>query len=151
MSERTILFLNGPNLNMLGVREPHLYGHTTLADIQKMVEARGAELGLKIDFRQSNYEGDLITWIHETRDKVAGIVINPAAFTHTSIGLFDALKIATAPFIELHLRVKLDASEAFRHHSYIRPAASGLIAGLGANGYVLAVDAMKMILDSPAP
>jgi len=135
-------------MNMLGVRRPEVYGRTTLADIEKMVRKRGEELGFDVDWRQSNYEGELITWIHETRDKIAGIIINPAGLTHTSVALYDALLIATCPYIELHM-ANTEAYEEYRKLAYIRPKATGVICAFGANGYVLAMDGIKMTLDQP--
>jgi 3-dehydroquinate dehydratase-2 len=140
----TILVLNGPNLNMLGVRQPEIYGHETLAEIETACRARASELGLEIDFRQSNVEGELVTWIQEVRQRVGGIVINAAAYTHTSIALLDALSLIEAPIIEVHLS-NIYAREAFRLHSYISPVATGMICGLGSIGYLLALDAIDKI------
>jgi 3-dehydroquinate dehydratase-2 len=140
----TILVLNGPNLNMLGVRQPEIYGRETLADIEAACRARGGELGLKIDFRQSNVEGELVTWIQEAREQVGGIVINAAAYTHTSVVLLDALSLIDAPIIEVHLS-NIYARDSFRHHSYISPVATGVICGLGSVGYLLALDAIDKL------
>jgi len=140
----TILVLNGPNLNMLGVRQPEIYGRETLADIEAAFRARGDELGLKIDFRQSNVEGELVTWIQEAREQVGGIVINAAAYTHTSVALLDALSLIDAPIIEVHLS-NIYARDSFRHHSYISPVATGVICGLGSVGYLLALDAIDKL------
>lgn len=136
-----ILILNGPNLNMLGVREPAIYGRDTLSDVEKMCSRRAEELGLAIDFRQSNLEGELVTWIQEARDGAAGIIINPGAYGHTSIALLDALQIAEKPTIEVHLS-NIHRREAFRHHTYTSQVAIGVICGFGAHGYVLALEAM---------
>jgi len=140
----TILVLNGPNLNMLGVRQPEIYGHETLADIEAACRKRGGELGLDIDFRQSNVEGELVTWIQEARGRVGGIVINAAAYTHTSVAILDALNLIDAPIIEVHLS-NIYARDSFRHHSYISPVATGVICGLGSVGYLLALDAIGKI------
>ena len=137
----TILVLNGPNLDMLGVRQPEIYGSETLADIEAACRARGGELGLKIDFRQSNVEGELVTWIQEARKQVGGLVINAAAYTHTSVVLLDALSLIDAPIIEVHLS-NIYARDSFRHHSYVSPVATGVICGLGSVGYLLALDAI---------
>ena len=138
---KTIFVLNGPNLNLVGTREPEHYGTTTLADIDDMCSATGRELGLNIDFRQTNHEGELVTWIQEARDKAAGIVINPAAYGHTSIAIHDAIRAADLPVVEVHLS-NIHAREEFRHHTFVAPVATGLIAGLGPQGYVLAIQAM---------
>ena len=126
---------------MLGVRQPEIYGSETLADIEAACRTRGGELGLKIDFRQSNVEGELVTWIQEARKQVGGLVINAAAYTHTSVVLLDALSLIDAPIIEVHLS-NIYARETFRHHSYISPVATGVICGLGSVGYLLALDAI---------
>lgn len=136
-----ILVLNGPNLNMLGVREPEIYGSETLDDIRAACMSRGAELGAEIDFRQTNSESDLIDWIQQSRRKFNGIVINPAAFTHTSVAIHDALIVSELPVIELHLS-NIFSREPWRHHSYVSSVARGIISGFGAHGYVLAIDAM---------
>lgn len=142
----TILILNGPNLNMLGVREPEIYGAETLTDVEAACNERGAALGFEVDFRQSNMEGDLVTWIQEARTGHDGIVINAGAYTHTSVALFDALKLADLPVIEVHLS-NIYRREAFRHHSYISAAATGIICGLGSQGYLLALDALARLLE----
>jgi 3-dehydroquinate dehydratase II len=147
MTERPeVLVLNGPNLNMLGVREPAIYGRETLADVEAMCEQAGEELGLTIDFRQSNFEGELISIIQAARDTAAGIVINPAGYTHTSVAIHDALKLTDLPVIELHLS-NPHARDAFRHHSYVSPIATGIVAGFGAHGYVLALHAMARLIE----
>ena len=141
-----ILVLNGPNLNMLGVREPTTYGSDTLADIEAMCQERGDALGLGVDFRQSNFEGELVTMIQQARDSHHGIILNAGAYTHTSIALMDAIKSVDLPVIELHLS-NIHARESFRHHSYISPVAIGLICGFGARGYTLAMDALVSHLE----
>ncbi len=138
--------LNGPNLNMLGVRDPAIYGRDTLADIEKMCARRAKELGLTVDFRQSNIEGELVTWIQESRGKAAGIIINPGAYGHTSIALLDALQVAELPVIEVHLS-NIHRRESFRHHTYTSQAATGIICGLGAKGYLLALDAIAHLIE----
>ena len=137
----TVVVLNGPNLNMLGKREPNIYGRDTLADVEKACRAHAKTLGLALDFRQSNHEGELVGWIQEARGKVAGIVINAAALTHTSVALLDALQAAEVPTIEVHLS-NIYRREPFRHHSYISRAAVGVICGLGPKGYLMALDAL---------
>lgn len=140
-----VLVLNGPNLNMLGVREPHLYGTETLDDLRGRCQRTADTLELGLDFRQSNHEGVLIDWVHEARGSHAGIIINAGAYTHTSIALFDALTLVGVPVIEVHLS-NIFRREPFRHHSTISAAARGVICGLGPHGYVLALDAMARIL-----
>jgi 3-dehydroquinate dehydratase-2 len=148
MSKR-IYVLNGPNLNLLGVREPEVYGRETLADVTTACEAAAARLDLQVDFRQSNHEGQIIDWIQEARGAAAGIVINPAGFTSTSIAILDALKTFEGPIIEVHIS-NIHRREAFRHHSYVSLAATGVIAGLGIHGYVLALEAMARLLQPSA-
>ena len=140
-----IMLLNGPNLNMLGVREPAIYGTDTLDDIRANCLAKGAALGFEIDFRQSNSEGELVGWIQSARGDHGGIIINPAAYTHTSIAILDALIAAELPVIELHLSNPL-RREAFRRHSYVSEVARGVICGFGGRGYGLAIDAMAGII-----
>jgi 3-dehydroquinate dehydratase-2 len=147
MAMNPIYVLNGPNLNLLGQRQPQLYGSATLSDIETRLRARATTLGLAIDFRQSNFEGELIGWIHEARQKAAGIIINAAGLTHTSVPLLDALLAADLPIIEVHL-TNIYRREAFRHHSYVSQAATGIICGLGAKGYELALDALAEHLQS---
>ncbi len=137
----TVVVLNGPNLNMLGKREPNIYGRDTLADVEKSCRAHAKTLGLALDFRQSNHEGELVGWIQDARGKAAGIVINAAALTHTSVALLDALQAAEVPTIEVHLS-NIYRREPFRHHSYISRAAVGVICGLGPRGYLMALDAL---------
>lgn len=136
-----ILILNGPNLNLLGTREPELYGTETLADIQSLCAREGQQLGLAVDFRQSNHEGELVEWIQEAREGYGGIILNAGAYTHTSVALYDALQMVKAPVIEVHLS-NIYKREEFRHHSFISPAAKGVICGLGSKGYVLALQAL---------
>ena len=140
VSQGRIFFLNGPNLNLLGAREPEIYGRETLADIEAMVRARAAERNVEIEFRQSNHEGVLIDWTHEARADASALVINAGAYTHTSIALHDALKAVSAPIIELHLS-NIHAREAFRSKSYVGMASDGVICGFGAQGYAMALDA----------
>ena len=139
---KPIFVLNGPNLNLLGTREPEIYGTTTLADIEAMCAKSAASLGQSVDFRQSNSEGELVTWIQEARENASAIVINAAAYTHTSVALADALSAADLPVVEVHLS-NIYKREAFRHISYISPVALGQICGFGATGYVLALEALK--------
>ena len=143
-----VFVLNGPNLNMLGRREPSIYGGKTLADIERDCSAAGKRLGLTVDFRQTNQEGTLVDWIQEAADAAAGVVINPGAYTHTSVALQDAIRAAGKPVIEVHLS-NIFAREAFRHHSYVSPVAAGVICGLGAEGYVLALEALKSLIGTP--
>lgn len=137
-----ILVLNGPNLNMLGVREPAIYGSLTLSAIETLCVKTADEIGLSIDFRQSNHEGELVEWIQETITKsFDGIVINAAAYTHTSVAIMDALKMTDVPIVEVHIS-NIFAREAFRHHSTISPIAMGVICGFGAEGYAFALRAL---------
>lgn len=136
-----VLVLNGPNLNMLGVRQPEVYGATTLAELEQACVEDGKRLGLTVTCRQSNHEGELVTWVQETRGKQQGIIINPGALTHTSVALLDALLAVELPTIEVHLS-NIHRREAFRHHSYVSQAATGVICGLGIQGYLLALLAM---------
>ena len=144
-----ILVLNGPNLNLLGIREPHVYGSDTLDDVRRLAAERAAELGLEIDFRQSNSEGELVDWIQEARGSADGIVINAGAYTHTSVALLDALAAVDLPVVEVHLS-NLFKREAFRHRSYVAPVAAGLIAGFGARGYALAIEAVASLVGARA-
>ena len=145
MSGAVVLVLNGPNLNLLGVREPETYGSETLADIEEMCLERAQALDLAVDFRQSNHEGQLVDWIQEARESAQAIVINAGGYTHTSVAILDALRTAEVPIIEVHLS-NIFRREAFRHHSYVSQAADGVICGLGAQGYLLALDAVARIL-----
>jgi 3-dehydroquinate dehydratase-2 len=142
-----ILVINGPNLNMLGVREPAVYGRATLGDVEKLCRRHARPLGLALDFRQSNIEGELVTWIQESRKDHAGIIINAGAYTHTSIAILDALQTAELPVIEVHLS-NIYRREEFRHHSYVSLAARAVICGLGPIGYRLALEAMAEILQT---
>jgi 3-dehydroquinate dehydratase-2 len=142
---RVILVLNGPNLNMLGQREPEIYGRTSLEDIRGLTAARAKTHNLDADFRQSNDEGELVSWIQQARTVNAGIIINAAAYTHTSVAILDALLSCGLPVIEVHLS-NIYKREEFRHHSYVSRAATGVICGFGAQGYELAVDALAHIL-----
>lgn len=146
VTEPTILVLNGPNLNLLGVREPALYGSATLGDVEEACHERAAMLGCVVDFRQSNHEGQLIDWIQEARGSAAGIVINAGAYTHTSVAIMDSLILSELPVIEVHLS-NIFKREPVRHHSYISPVARGMICGFGPHGYLLALDAIANIID----
>ncbi|MBL0421812.1 type II 3-dehydroquinate dehydratase [Ramlibacter sp. AW1] len=143
---KTAFVFNGPNLNLLGTREPQIYGAQTLADVEALCRQACAEHGLALDFRQTNHEGELVTWIQEagraqTQGKAAGIILNAGAYTHTSVALHDAIKGSGARVIELHIS-NVHAREAFRHHSYISPVAQAVMAGFGVPGYALAVAAL---------
>ena len=140
----TILILNGPNLNLLGTREPEIYGSTTLADIEASCRAHASQANIDVDFRQSNVEGELVTWIQTVAGNTIGIIINAAAYTHTSVALHDALKATGLPIVELHLS-NVYKRESFRHKSFISSVADGVICGFGAHGYVLAIDAVKQL------
>jgi len=145
-----ITVLNGPNLNMLGTREPEKYGHATLDDVEALCAETAEELGLAIDFRQTNGEGELVTWVHECRGRAAGIIINPAGYTTTSIALLDALLAVGLPVIEVHI-TNIHRREEFRHHSFVSKAATGVIAGLGVQGYALALQAMAELVAADDP
>ncbi len=138
---KRILVLNGPNLNMLGTREPGIYGAHTLKDVQDLCDATGHELDLSIDFRQSNHEGELVTWIQEARSGADAILINPAAYSHTSVAIHDALKAVGLPVAEVHLS-NIHQREPFRHHSYVSAVAVGVICGFGITGYRLSLMAL---------
>jgi 3-dehydroquinate dehydratase-2 len=142
----TVFILNGPNLNLLGVRDPSVYGHDTLADIEERCLARAAALDLQIDFRQTNHEGQLVDWIQEARESADGILLNAGALTHTSVAILDALLAAQLPIIEVHLS-NIFRRESFRHHSYVSLAATGVICGLGMQGYERALDALANLID----
>ncbi|MBV1705178.1 MAG: type II 3-dehydroquinate dehydratase [Hyphomicrobiales bacterium] len=144
---RLVYVLNGPNLNLLGKRQPEIYGAETLADVERDCRAAAAELGVEIAFRQSNREYELIDWIHEARDKAGGIVINPAAFTHTSVALLDALNAFDGPVIEVHIS-QVHKREEFRHRSFVSMRADAVIAGCGTQGYPLALRRMARLLDA---
>lgn len=142
----SVLILNGPNLNLLGTRQPEVYGSTTLADIKEICVEHGNKIGLSVDFKQSNHEGALVDAIHASRGVHAGIILNAGAYTHTSIALMDAIASVELPAIELHLS-NVHAREDFRHKSYIAKVSAGIICGFGATGYRLAMDAMKDIIE----
>jgi 3-dehydroquinate dehydratase II len=145
MSDRLVYVLNGPNLNLLGLREPDIYGSDTLDDIAGRLEDRATALGLEIDLRQSNHEGHLIDWLHEAQEQGArAVLLNAGAFTHTSLALYDAIRSIRTPVIEVHLS-NPHAREAFRHKSYVGMAAKGSIAGFGANSYLLALEAAALL------
>jgi 3-dehydroquinate dehydratase-2 len=147
---KPIFVLNGPNLNLLGVREPAIYGAETLADVGRRAQARAQALGLVVDFRQSNHEGQLVDWIQEARESASGVILNAGALTHTSVAILDALNAAERPVIEVHLS-NVFRREAFRHHSFVSAAAQGVICGFGAKGYELAIEAMANILAGGEP
>lgn len=149
MAGATVLVLSGPNLNLLGVREPQTYGRETLADIEEACLERAAALDLAVDFRQSNHEGQLVEWIQEARESADGIVINAGAYTHTSIAILDALRLAELPIVEVHL-TNIFSREAYRHHSYISTIANGVVCGFGGQSYVLALDAIAYLLENRA-
>jgi 3-dehydroquinate dehydratase-2 len=142
----SILILNGPNLNLLGTRQPEVYGHATLADIEAMCREKAAALGIEAGFAQSNSEGRLVDLIHEARERHSGVVLNAGAYTHTSVALMDAITATQLPVVELHLS-NIHARERFRHHSYIASVAIGQICGFGAAGYGLAIEALVGHLD----
>ena len=143
---KPIFVLNGPNLNLLGIREPETYGRETLQDIKKLCVAHGARLGLSIEFRQSNVEGDLVNWIQEARTASSGIVLNAAAYTHTSIAIQDAIKSCGLPVVEVHLS-NVYKREPFRHKSFVSAVAAGVICGFGSQGYELALDALARLVN----
>jgi 3-dehydroquinate dehydratase-2 len=146
---RLVYVLNGPNLNLLGKRQPHIYGHETLADVERDCRKLAEELNLELRFHQSNREYELIDWIHEAREDGAGIVINPAAFTHTSVALLDALNTFEGPVIECHIS-QVHKREAFRHHSYVSMRSDGVIAGFGTQGYQLGLRRIAKLIDDQA-
>jgi 3-dehydroquinate dehydratase-2 len=143
---RLVYVLNGPNLNLLGKRQPQIYGHETLADVDADCRAVAAELQLEIRFHQSNREYEIIDWIHEARETAGGIAINPAAFTHTSVAILDALNTFEGPVIEIHIS-NVHKREAFRHHSFVSHRADGVIAGFGTQGYSLALRRIARLID----
>jgi 3-dehydroquinate dehydratase-2 len=143
---RLVYVLNGPNLNLLGKRQPHIYGHETMADVEADCRNLAKELKLEIKFHQSNREYELIDWIHEARETASGIIINPAAFTHTSVAILDALNTFDAPVIEVHIS-QVHKREAFRHHSYVSMRADAIMAGFGTQGYQLALRRMARLID----
>ncbi len=140
--QKPVYVLNGPNLNMLGLREPHIYGSETLDDVRIMVEAHARGLGMMISFRQTNIEGELVNWIQEARTSASAIILNAGAYTHTSIAILDALNAAELPVVEVHLS-NVYRRERFRHRSFVSPAALGVICGFGPTGYLLALDGLK--------
>ena len=142
---RPIYILNGPNLNLLGTREPDIYGASTLDDIKALCSDSAHGLGCEIEFRQTNVEGELVTWVQEAADAAAGVIVNAAAYTHTSVALLDALKTCTVPVVEVHLS-NVYKREPFRHNSYVSPAATGVICGFGPHGYVLALEAIAKLI-----
>ncbi len=142
---KPIYILNGPNLNLLGQRQPEIYGRETLEDVADACAALAEDLGLSIRAHQSNHEGALIDWIHEARTKGVGIIINPGAYSHTSVAILDALTAFDGPVIEVHIS-NIHKREAFRHHSYVSQRADGVIAGCGVEGYLLALRRMKSLL-----
>jgi 3-dehydroquinate dehydratase-2 len=146
---KPIVILNGPNLNLIGQREPEIYGADTLEDIEASVRASAAQSGLQIVFRQTNHEGVLVDWIQEARQSADGLVLNAGAYTHTSVAILDALRTLSLPVVEVHLS-NIFKREPFRHRSYVSPAATGVICGFGAQGYLLAVSAIASILSSSA-
>ena len=141
-----ILILNGPNLNMLGLREPDVYGHQTLDDVRALCEAKARKHGITVDFRQSNHEGELVDWIQQARDACAGIILNPGGYTHTSIAIMDALQAVALPTIEVHIS-NIHQREPFRHRSYVSLVARGSICGFGVQGYALAIDGLHALLE----
>jgi 3-dehydroquinate dehydratase-2 len=146
---RLVYVLNGPNLNLLGKRQPHIYGHETLADIERDCRALASELNLELRFHQSNREYEIIDWIHAAREIAGGIVINPAAFTHTSVAILDALNTFDAPVIEIHIS-NVHKREEFRHRSFVSMRADGVIAGFGTQGYLLALRRVARLIDEAA-
>jgi 3-dehydroquinate dehydratase-2 len=142
---KPLFILNGPNLNLLGQREPEIYGGDTLDDIAAQCAQRATALSLTIDFRQTNQEGTLLDWLHEAKDAACAVVLNPGAYTHTSVALYDAIKAIGVPVIETHLSNPA-AREPFRRHSFVAPAAAGVIAGFGAGSYILAVEAAARLV-----
>ena len=142
---KPVYVLNGPNLNMLGKRQPEIYGRASLADVQRLTDDAAGRLGLSVVFRQSNIEGELVSWIQDAREAASAVILNAGAYTHTSVALLDALNAAEVPCIEVHLS-NIYRREAFRHHSYISLAAHGVICGFGPKGYVLALEALADML-----
>src|ERR1700744_331185 len=143
---KTVYVLNGPNLNLLGTREPHIYGHATLADVEKLCQATAQRHGLGIVFRQSNHEGQIVDWIQEARaQKAAGLLLNPAGFTTTSIAILDALMTMEAPVIEVHIS-NIHAREEFRHNSYVSKVARAMVLGFGIEGYALAINGLARMI-----
>lgn len=143
---KTIYILNGPNLNLLGLRQPEIYGHDTMADVEASCRTAARDLNLEIQYHQSNAEHILIDLIHEAREKAAAIIINPAAFSHTSVAILDALNMFEGPVVEVHIS-NIHKRESFRHHSYVSQRAEGVIAGCGTHGYVLAVEHVARLIE----
>ncbi|WP_207063926.1 type II 3-dehydroquinate dehydratase [Motiliproteus sp. SC1-56] len=148
MSKPLIAVLNGPNLNLLGTREPEIYGHQTLQDVESELRARAVHHGFELDFQQSNHEGRLVDLIQEARGQAAGLIINPAAYTHTSVAILDALSAYEGKVVEVHLS-NIHKREPFRHHSYVSRRADGVVAGLGTFGYLAALDYLAGLLKRP--
>jgi len=142
---KPVFVLNGPNLNLLGLREPETYGRETLDDIRRLCEAAGARLGLPIDFRQSNVEGEIVGWIQEARNSACGLAINAAAYTHTSVAIHDAIRASSLPAVEVHL-TNVYKREPFRHKSFVSGVAAGVICGFGSHGYELALEALSRLV-----
>ena len=144
---KPIYVLNGPNLNLLGSREPEVYGRETLTDVKARCERKAASLGLSVEFRQSNHEGELVAWIQEARQKASGLIVNAGAFTHSSIAMLDALLASELPCVEVHLS-NIFRRESFRHNSYISKGAKGVICGFGPLGYELAIEALAASIEA---
>lgn len=148
--QKPVYVLNGPNLNMLGLRQPEIYGSDTLDDVRALVEDHARKLGLTVSFRQSNMEGELVTWIQEARSAASAIILNAGAYTHTSVAILDALSAAELPVVEVHLS-NVYRREPFRHKSFVSPAALGVICGFGPTGYLLALDGLKARIAAASP
>jgi 3-dehydroquinate dehydratase II len=145
---KTVYVLNGPNLNLLGSREPEIYGHATLADVEKLCRAAAKQHGLAVEFRQSNHEGEIIDWIQEARaNKAAGLVINPAGYGHTSVAILDALAVLAVPVIEVHIS-NIHARESFRRRTYVSQVARAVLCGFGIHGYALAIEGLAALIDA---
>jgi len=144
-ARKSLLILNGPNLNLLGTREPETYGSVKLAEIEENSAKRASDLGFALDFRQTNLEGTLVDWVQEAETAADGVILNAAAYTHTSVALHDAVAAISKPVVEVHLS-NIYAREEYRHHSYISDVAAGVICGFGAHGYILAIDALASML-----
>jgi 3-dehydroquinate dehydratase II len=145
---KTVYVLNGPNLNLLGARQPEIYGHATLGDVEKLCRTAAQQHGLAVDFRQSNHEGEIVDWIQEAREKkAAGLVINAAAYTHTSVAILDALATLEAPIVEVHIS-NIHARESFRRRSYVSQVARGVICGFGIEGYALAIAGLATMIEA---
>lgn len=148
--QKPVYVLNGPNLNMLGLRQPEIYGSDTLDDVRALVEDHARKLGLTVSFRQSNMEGELVTWIQEARSAASAIILNAGAYTHTSVAILDALSAAELPVVEVHLS-NVYRREPFRHKSFVSPAALGVICGFGPTGYLLALDGLEARIAAASP